>query len=207
MPRRCDEHGSACAFKALYVELQEALLHVDEPAVARSMCGLGSVAEATVAPPPSTPTHGRVSTSASIASRPPVPVPHPTPSAQRESSSSRLIGQLGMGEEAGVGPGPRSQAAPRSPAAVREGSTALHPGAANHSVRVALHVAEQACASAAESREEYRRQLQQLSHAYETVMTDNKRLQAEVARARAAQALGQGQQPRRGWLQELVSVF
>ena len=205
MPRQCDEHGSACAFKALCVELQEALLHVDEPAVVRSIRGLGSVAEATFAPPPSTPTHGRVSTSASIASRPPVPVPHPTPSAQRESSSSRLIGQLGMGEEAGVGPGPRSQAAPRSPAAVREGSTALHPGAANHSLRAALQVAEEARASVAESREEYRRQLQQLSHAYETVMTDKKRLQAEVllvARARAAH-----QPPRRGWLQELVSVF
>ena len=148
VPRRCDEHGSACAFKALYVELQQALLHVDEPAVARSMRGLGSVAEATVAPPPITPTR--------VDQRQHCITPACSRAAPDAEGTARVVvkpthRQLGMGEEAGVGPGPRSQAAPRSPAAVREGSTALQPGAANHSVRVALHVAEQARASVARS--------------------------------------------------------
>ena len=76
-------------------------------------------------------------------------------------------------------------------------------------VRAALRVSEEARERAAGSCDDYRRQLQQLGHAFETVMSDNKRLQTELHQQRA-----QRQRQRQGaavvkktWIQELASVF
>lgn len=49
-------------------------------------------------------------------------------------------------------------------------------------LRAVLRVAEEARERAETSSEDYRRQLQQLGHAYETVMSDNKRLQTNMYR-------------------------